>query len=323
MILVSVIIPIYKVEDYLCKCIESVLAQTYENLEIILVDDGSPDGCGAICDEYAIIDNRIRVIHKENGGLSSARNAGLDICTGEYIAFVDSDDYINEDYITKFMDYAKPNTIVCCGYKYISNDRIVVHSSEKIMTVSTRDAIDAIQSKYIQNISGLSKTNPFTNRVWNKFYHRSYFDEIRFPYGKSYEDVYMSFELLLKCKWFVAIPYTTYNYVNRNDSITKSINRKAIIDQIDARLKQENDVNKFPDLLNNAKKINIMFFIMVYIDYIKGKFCLTWNERKFIKSYLKQNTNIVKNDFKYNIKCFLVLYNESALKLFYRFRNIK
>ena len=95
--LVSVIVPVYKVEKYLDKCIESIVGQTYENLEIILVDDGSPDNCPTMCDEWAQKDSRIKVIHKENGGLSSARNAGLDACTGDYIGFVDSDDWIEPD----------------------------------------------------------------------------------------------------------------------------------------------------------------------------------------------------------------------------------
>lgn len=97
--LISIVIPVYKVELYLEKCIESIINQTYKNLEIIIVDDGSPDNCPKICDEYAQKDNRIKVIHKENGGLSDARNAGIDVAAGKYIAFVDSDDYVSNDYI--------------------------------------------------------------------------------------------------------------------------------------------------------------------------------------------------------------------------------
>ena len=105
--LISVIIPIYKVEKYLRECIDSIINQSFKNLEIILVDDGSPDNCGKICDEYAKKDNRLKVIHKENGGLSSARNAGLDIATGEYISFVDSDDYVSNKFIENLSFYLK------------------------------------------------------------------------------------------------------------------------------------------------------------------------------------------------------------------------
>ena len=101
--LISVIVPVYKVEQFIHRCVDSILNQTYTNLEIILVDDGSPDRCGEICDEYAEKDSRIRVIHQKNGGPSAARNAGLDICTGEYIAFVDSDDYIEPDMLQQLL----------------------------------------------------------------------------------------------------------------------------------------------------------------------------------------------------------------------------
>ena len=115
--LVSVIVPIYKVEPYLRRCLDSIVKQTYTNLEIILVDDGSPDGCPQICDEYAARDKRIIVIHKKNGGLSDARNAGLDICKGEYISFVDSDDWTNENYIANLLDIiTKNNMLICDNY---------------------------------------------------------------------------------------------------------------------------------------------------------------------------------------------------------------
>ena len=122
--LVSIIVPIYKVESYLRRCLDSVVSQTYTNLEIILVDDGSPDGCPQICDEYASKDSRIIVIHKENGGLSDARNVGLDICKGEYISFVDSDDWINNHYIEKLLSAAETvkADIAVASCKYISDN---------------------------------------------------------------------------------------------------------------------------------------------------------------------------------------------------------
>ena len=107
--LISIVIPVYKVEKYLEKCVESVINQTYKNLEILLVNDGSPDNCPKICDEYAQKDNRIKVIHKENGGLSDARNAGIDVATGKYITFIDSDDYISNDYVEYMYNLLKQN----------------------------------------------------------------------------------------------------------------------------------------------------------------------------------------------------------------------
>ena len=111
MSLISVIVPIYNVEDYLCRCVDSILTQTYKNIEVILVNDGSTDNCGKICDEYALKDKRVKVIHKKNGGIADARNAGLDICCGDYIGFVDSDDYIAEDIYEVLYDFARTNIL--------------------------------------------------------------------------------------------------------------------------------------------------------------------------------------------------------------------
>ena len=130
--LISIIIPIYNVEKYLHCCINSVIRQTYKNLEIILIDDGSPDNCGKICDEYAKKDNRIKVIHKENGGLSSARNAGLDIAKGEYISFVDSDDYVAENFIEKLYKLCKENDAdiaECDFYRIKANEKSMLYVS--------------------------------------------------------------------------------------------------------------------------------------------------------------------------------------------------
>ena len=140
---VSVIVPIYKVEGYMDKCIDSILAQTLQDLEIILVDDGSPDKCGARCDEYQTIDSRIRVIHKPNGGLSDARNAGLEIATGEYIGFVDSDDYIHENMFELLVDLCeKKNTLISgCDLVYVYDNSIEqeVRSTNEIVVLSAQN----------------------------------------------------------------------------------------------------------------------------------------------------------------------------------------
>ena len=129
--LISVIVPVYKVEKYLHRCVDSILVQTYTNLEIILVDDGSPDRCGAICDEYAAKDSRIRVIHQENGGLSAARNAGLDVCSGEYIAFVDSDDWLDPEMYAVMMAQVREygcDVVMCdCVKEFPDRPRLYTH----------------------------------------------------------------------------------------------------------------------------------------------------------------------------------------------------
>lgn len=126
--LISIIVPVYKVENYLSKCLDSMICQTYKNIEIILVDDGSPDNSGKICDDYAKKDSRIKVIHKENGGLSDARNAGLKIATGKYIGFVDSDDYISVEMYEKLYNQAKKEDadIACCNYYRVKMEKNLI-----------------------------------------------------------------------------------------------------------------------------------------------------------------------------------------------------
>ena len=179
---ISVIIPIYNVERYLRKCIDSILAQTYRKLEIILVDDGSPDMCPQICDEYKARDERIRVIHKENGGLSSARNSGLDICTGDYIGFVDSDDWVAstmyEDLLNSISKYK--SDIAFCGISRVDETEnycieTLKYGHERVM--SNMDFVSDIFLKNHENVC-----------VWNKLYSANVFRNIRFPVGQIYED---------------------------------------------------------------------------------------------------------------------------------------
>ena len=160
--LISIIVPVYDVEPYLRKCIDSILIQSYRDLEIILVDDGSPDNCGAICDEYAEKDKRIKVIHKKNGGLSDARNAGLDIATGEYIGFVDSDDWVMPDmyeYLYKAVKEYDADMSVCGYYDYWGK------------TISGRYCQDIQVYKGQEGIKALLDLK-FGNYVWNKLYKR-------------------------------------------------------------------------------------------------------------------------------------------------------
>ena len=178
--LISVIVPIYKVEKYLHKCIDSILAQTYTNLEIILVDDGSPDNCGKICDEYAAKDSRIKVIHQPNGGLSAARNAGLDIATGDYIGFVDSDDYIAPDMYEKLYNALVKNDadMAICDYQRFGNE---LPYDEMSLT-----------TEVITGLQAMEKQNTVINCsfvvAWSKLYKSFIFSNVRFPVGKINED---------------------------------------------------------------------------------------------------------------------------------------
>ena len=211
--LVSIIVPVYKVEPYLKRCLDSIVNQAYTNLEIILVDDGSPDSCPQICDEYAAKDKRIIVIHKENGGLSDARNNGLNICTGDYIFFIDSDDYITSDCIQTLVAIAKEKDfeIVVGNFQKVFSFKEVPNNHKKIKynSFSPSQAIERLGG-------GLGLT--FTIAC-GKLYKRCLWTEIRFPKGKLYEDAYVSHLLYAKSRTIAFIDIPLYFYLQRTDSI--------------------------------------------------------------------------------------------------------
>lgn len=228
--LISVMIPVYKVEQYLRRCVDSVVAQTYPNLEIFLVDDGSPDKCGGICDEYAETDERIKVIHKENGGLSDARNVALDVCTGEYIGFVDSDDYVSIDFIeTLYNSIQRFNTkLAICGIvKFDGRGKVEVDYSPSD-TERSADGIEMVET------------------VWrpaacNKLYHRSLFNGIRYPVGKLYEDLFIYHDILAQVDRISFTGKNSYFYFDRPSSIMNKqydIRNTDLIEGLDLRIKK-------------------------------------------------------------------------------------
>lgn len=214
--LVSVIVPVYKVEAYLDRCIQSIINQTYANLEIILVDDGSPDKCPVICDQYAKKDARIKVIHKSNGGLSSARNAGMDIASGDYIAFVDSDDWIEVNMISHLVgmcesfdaDVSDIRCIQTDGTKRIKND------NEMSKVYSGQDII----KRYL--FRGLNEQNGAPYTVWRKLYKRNIIINERFEEGILNEDICFNYLILDKCHTYVESNQIMYNYFQNEASIT-------------------------------------------------------------------------------------------------------
>lgn len=225
--LVSIIIPIYNVEKYLDKCITSVVNQTYTNLEIILVDDGSPDNCPAICDQWQAKDSRIKVIHQENGGLSVARNHGIDACNGSYVQFVDSDDYIELNAVECLLQACLETNaeVSCCGYvKEYVNHIIsypltysrVCYEGEEILVAAMKGTV-------------------FEQYVWNKLWRRELFDnDCRFPPGKCFEDGATTWKVLRKCNRVVCLPDVLYHYIARKNSISNTKNMKHFLDYWDA-----------------------------------------------------------------------------------------
>jgi glycosyltransferase involved in cell wall biosynthesis len=216
MVSLSIIVPIYNVEKYLEKCIKTILSQTYKDFELILVDDGSPDKCGIICDEYLKLDNRIRVVHKKNGGLSSARNAGLKIATGEYVAFVDSDDWIEKNMYKKLYREAKKNNgdIVQCKFLKVNEEYTQINNN-KIGNINIINNLEALNNLYNERYIETVVT-------WNKIYRRCLFDNIIFPEGKIHEDEFTTHKLLYKANKVVLIDEELYYYRQTPNSIMNS-----------------------------------------------------------------------------------------------------
>lgn len=216
--IVSVIVPIYNVERYLQSCIDSILAQTYGHIEIILVDDGSPDLCGNICDKNAVLDNRIRVIHKENGGLSSARNAGLELAIGEYIVFVDSDDVIHTQFIEILLGLCEQYhcDIAQCDFLVVSEDsvKLPLNLQQSLLFYSGKQAL---------NRMCVGNDNVKYLVPWNKIYRRELFQGICYPVGRIHEDEFITYKILWKAQKVAVTNQYLYYYLKRPDSIMGSV----------------------------------------------------------------------------------------------------
>lgn len=209
---ISVIVPVYKVEPYLCQCIDSILKQTFQDFELILVDDGSPDGCPAICDEYAEKDSRVRVIHKENGGLSSARNVGLENALGQYISFIDSDDYIHNEMLEMMLLNLQKNDadMAVCGVESVFPAETVYHHI-KPQVLSRQEAVDLLATQWWLFVIAC-----------NKLYKRELFSQVRYPEGFINEDAATIHRLIGACNRIVTVEQTLYCYRQSANSIMRS-----------------------------------------------------------------------------------------------------
>lgn len=230
--LVSIIVPVYKVEPYLRRCLDSIVNQTYSNLEIVLVDDGSPDNCPLICDEYAAKDERIVVIHKENGGLSDARNAGIGICKGEYVSFVDSDDWISEFFVEILLRELVQNSadVSIANYERVTDLHPSMPPKRLDMEIEVLNSRQSIEKLW-------SKGNTTFIISCGKIYKASLFAGIRFPKGKIHEDEYTTYKLLYRSKKSVFLDVPLYFYFQRNDSIMASA-RPDVLNILDAMIER-------------------------------------------------------------------------------------
>ena len=221
----SIIVPVYNVEKYLDKCLASILRQTFKNFECIIIDDGSPDNSNAIIDKYVKLDERFKVLHQQNMGVSAARNAGLAIAQGDYIAFVDSDDYISNEYLEKFaLKIANTDAdIVICGFIEVLKD------SQKTVCFEA-PSTEVIKHNILADI--------WPSYPWNKCYKKYLFENIRFPVGKIFEDLLTIPELCLSAKTIVCIPDKLYYYNRQNlNSITSNLSTEKRYDVFKGRFK--------------------------------------------------------------------------------------
>lgn len=265
---ISVIVPIYNVEKYLQRCVDSIINQTYRNLEIILVDDGSPDNCPKMCDDYAKIDNRIKVVHKENGGLSDARNAGMKVAAGEYVSFIDSDDYISLDFYKTLLQAIIDNDsdIVECGVvKFYENGKFDEYSDDQM--IKNFNTVDGLE--------GLINENSFHQYVWNKLYKTNIALDIPYAVGKLNEDEFWTYQIFGKAKKVTRINKTMYYYFQRGSSIMGNGYNIRRLDALEGKMNRQAYIEKnFPTLATKAKVDlygSCMFAYQSVLKFMSGK----------------------------------------------------
>ena len=294
--LISIIIPVYKVEKYLNKCVESVVNQTHKNLEIILVDDGSPDNCPAMCNEWAKKDDRIKVIHKKNGGLSDARNAGLEIMTGNYVMFVDSDDFLDASICEKLLNIIEKYDVgfAMCGTNIVDengNIKAVPKSDENVCVFTDFDALRQL----------LNPKLPYIMTAWAKLYKSSVFKNIKYPVGKLHEDEFVIANIIEESKSFAYSNEKMYNYLRRSQSIMGQKTDKNV----------EHSLEAFKQRFAFLSKVhpNNQEIISSHLDQLRWLYFDTKNKK------IKQD---IFDEFKNTYK----LLNKKPLKLFL-FRRLK
>lgn len=303
--LISIIVPVYKVEQYIRKCVDSIRNQTYTNLEIILVDDGSPDGSGKICDEYAEKDARVKVVHKKNGGLSSARNAGLEISKGEYIGFVDSDDYIKStmyEQLFHLLKSEKTKLAVCAMIYVFENGK--QYCKPRLGKNCTYDFQHAIIEMNMHRY--------FDMGACSKLYHRSLFENLRFPVGKQSEDFYIMYILFDRAKRISYLDIPCYYYFQRENSITRNsaINHDH---EYAAREQMRYLDEKYPELKVVGHISYASAALTVYDLYLKNQVPCPKEQLKHFGDIVENNKVYLKRaDYLSNSKKFqFLLFNKS------------
>ena len=288
--LISVIVPVYNVEKYLNRCVNSIANQTYKNLEIILVDDGATDSSGKLCDQLASQDERIKVIHKMNGGLSDARNVGLSNANGEYICFIDSDDWIEKNYVQYLYELMLDNSCEIAGCSYRKCEDICKESESAISYESKVYGKEEAMSLLIDNL--------IQQVVWNKLYKKSLIEDIAFAKGKYHEDEFWSYQVFARISKYVETSYIGYNYFQRADSIMGEQYSLKRLDAVEAKSQRQEFLNINMKALASKGRKNLVFtcmyhgqLAMIYLNDIDKKKAFA-----FLESTLKAN-KLQKEDY--------------------------
>lgn len=303
--LVSIVVPVYKVEKYLPRCIESIISQTYSNFELILVDDGSPDNCPLICDEYAKKHKNIIVIHKKNGGVSAARNSGIEIANGDSITFIDSDDFVHESFLKVLkttLDVHKVS-ISMCSYKRVNDSsQSIVLDENLVSMINDFEAMDML-------LDDQSKCAP-----WGKLYEMHLFNNLRFPVGKIMEDMFVMPILFGKSKFVALSSQELYFYNQEGESITRSTFNYKKLDMVDGTLfwKKHTELY-YPEL---SEKASIHYFTTVINNCIP--LSKTNNSYGFLK-YEEYKNNILDN-YNYIINSKYTTRNTKIKVIFMKFQ---
>lgn len=288
---ISVVIPVYRVEPYLDRCVKSVVGQTFSDLEIILVDDGSPDHCPEICDAWAEKDRRIKVIHKANGGLSDARNAGISAASGKYISFVDSDDWIAPEMLRKLYDalHRDNSDIAACTVQMVWEDG----TPSKLLTVQTNRVLDNLEAQ-----KALLRESLLKQPVWCKLYRRETIDGILFEVGKQHEDVYWSYQAVGRARRVTLTDYIGYFYFQRGGSIMGAGYSLKRLDAIEAYERRYVFLAEFFPELEKEARLNIVTSC-IYHGQMAMKF-LPEDQKRQAMRYLnevKSRHPIIRDDY--------------------------
>ena len=271
--LISIIVPVYNVEAYIHQCIKSIIEQSYKNLEIILVDDGSKDKSGKICDDYARKDKRIKVIHKKNGGLSDSRNAGITVATGKYIAFVDSDDWIEKNMYEKmYNECEKFGADICiCGFFREYKDKTISECNFGERVYDTESALEElIKGRVIKDHAG------------TKLYKRFLWDNVEYPVGKVYEDIRTTYKIIQKSKMVCLLPDSMYHYRQRKGSIARSGFSEQKIEWLEAVKEMEANIKK-----NTSEYDEVLYKRIMEVECsLLREYFLYSTEERLKKNYL-------------------------------------